>query len=115
MKNKTPRSRQPVRAATAALGGALVAALVTVVRRRAARTAERHPLRALEPEPTGPETEPADSTGPEEPGEVRVVAPGASPAPVAPPPPPEAQPAEPAEPAQPPGPPIDPEAPHHRA
>ncbi|MEV2199395.1 hypothetical protein AB0E11_05205 [Streptomyces fradiae] len=134
MRNKIPRSRQPARAATAALGGALLAALVAVVRRRAARTADRPPLRALEPEPAGPadpnvQDTPHAGRGAEAEGhgDLRVVAPGVSPAPVAPPPGPARSadraeaaepppgPAEPVEPALPPGPPADPEAPHHRA
>ncbi|WP_374984951.1 hypothetical protein [Streptomyces fradiae] len=134
MTNTIPRSRRPVRAATAALGGALLAALVAVVRRRAARTADRPPLRALEPEPTGPDDRSAPDTpragrgaDTDDHGDLRVVAPGASPAPVAPPPGPARSadrteaaapppgPVEPVEPGQPPGPPADPEAPHHRA
>ncbi|WP_149180457.1 hypothetical protein [Streptomyces sp. TRM49041] len=86
METKSPRSRKPVRATAAALGGALLAALIEVVRRRAARTAERHPV------------ETPQASGPDEPA----------------PPTEHAPPAEHA-PSEPPGPPVDPETPHHRA
>ncbi|MCQ0025306.1 hypothetical protein M4914_21790 [Streptomyces somaliensis DSM 40738] len=97
MTKKTPRSRQPVRAAAAVLGGALLA--VVVRRRSATRTAERHRAHPPRPEPAGTDAERRPDA---EPDDVRVVAPGTPPAPVAPPP----GPAEP---------PADPEAPHHRA
>ncbi|URN17593.1 hypothetical protein MW084_18475, partial [Streptomyces sudanensis] len=67
MTKKTTRSRRPTRTAGAVLGGALLAALATVVRRAAARTAERR--RTPEPETagSGAEHRPGD-----EPDEVRV-------------------------------------------
>ncbi|WP_175410961.1 hypothetical protein [Streptomyces sp. TRM64462] len=119
MDTKTPRSRPSVRATAAALGCALLAALLAVVRRRATRTTEQ-PYRI--PEHTGPGPVPVPGAEPAHMEHARTeaghVEPGrpeaepgaeAQPAPATPPEPPAPAPATPPEP------PADPEAPHHRA
>ncbi|WP_228973690.1 hypothetical protein [Streptomyces sp. DH12] len=102
MTTKTPRSRKPVRATTAALGAALLTVAVAKARRRGARTTDGRPHRAEDPATTPPQDDSAPGhRAAGELDDVRVVAPGTPPSPVVPPP--TATPPLPHPPAQPPG------------